>query len=182
MNRTAALFVSLTLSLPALAQTASAPAPPSGDTLPPLINDLTIRDNDSPMVRAAKATVRNRVGPSATRVRPVVIDNAALQRATGGNVSQSSTPLANLPQFGHDVGAAPEKAHDEKPAGPDPAAVQKRIEQLKDEQRRMAAEAEEVYGSESEDRTQMRLQQIPNEIQEQQRQLQPQPQPQPPQQ
>lgn len=181
MNRTAALFVSLTLSLSAWAQTA--PAPASGDSLPPLINDLTIRDNDSPMVRAAKATVRNRVGPNGVaRVKPVVIDNAALQRATGGNVSQSSTPLANLPQFGHDVGAPPERAHDEKPAGPDPAVVQKRIQELKDEQRRMAAEAEEVYGSQSEDRTQQRLEQIPNEIQEQQRQLQPQPQPQPPQQ
>jgi hypothetical protein len=175
MKRSAALLVSLLCTVPAVAQTAV----PAADALPPLMTDLTIRANDSPLVRAAKATVRNRTGMSPSARRGVVIDNNSIRRSTG-NISQS-TATFTTPSF-------PDRPSAPSAPAADPAETaarqetQKKVDALKNEQARHAAESEEPYGFQNdEDRTEMRLNQLPKEIESTQRQLTPPPTPQPPQ-
>jgi hypothetical protein len=171
MNRPAALLVSMLCAVPALAQTAA----PAADALPPLISDLTIRPNDSKLVAAAKATVRNRTTLGGAR-RGVVIDNAYIRRTTG-NISQSSATFTALPTFESSAPATGQQAAsgNENNAA-ERAAAQQRIEALKVEQGLMAQEADQPYGDfMDEDRAVKRLEQIPREIEAQQKQATPQP-------
>ena len=58
--------------------------------------------------------------------------------------------------------------------GPDTAKVQQKVQDLKQEQARMAAEMDEPYGGDvSEDRAAQRMNQIPQEIQQQQNTIKP---------
>ncbi|HEV7919938.1 MAG TPA: hypothetical protein VGR02_04010 [Thermoanaerobaculia bacterium] len=175
MKRSAALLVSLLCAVPAVAQTAA----PAADALPPLISDLTIRANDSPLVRAAKTTVRNRTGISPAVRRGVVIDNASVRRSTG-TISQSNATLTT-PSFPDRTSTTAAPAADPALAA-QRAEIQKKVDALKNEQRVRAEEADEPYGfHDDEDRTEMRLNQLPKEIESAQRQLTPPPTPQPPQ-
>lgn len=174
MKRSAALLVSFLCAVPAVAQTAA----PAADTLPPLINDLTIRANDSALVRAAKATVRNRTGMSPGLRRGVVIDNNSIRRSTG-NISQS-TATFTTPSFPDRPSAPSAPAADPAQAAAQQDA-QKKVDALKFEQGLRAAESDEPYGfGDDEDRNTMRLEQIPKQIESTQRQFTPPPTPQPP--
>ena len=162
MHRSAALLVSLLCAAPVFAQSAA----PAADTLPPLISDLTVRPNDSPLVRAAKATVRNRATVSPAMRRGVVIDNASIRRTTG-TISQSSAPYSvpSVPASNNQPTAAAPALTAEQAAAR--AAAEKKVDALKNEQARRAAEAEQPYGhSDDEDRNTMRLEQLPKQINE----------------
>lgn len=149
-------------------------------SMPPLVPDVRFRPDDSPLVRAAKIAVASRAGQP-TRV----FDNAAVANSRG--VISTSSGAAELPTFQPTSmypGAAPAAGQSTQTFAPqvDRAAVQKKIQQLNQEEGRMAMEAEQPYaGDVSEDRVDQRLSQIPQERQQLQQQLnQPQPTPPPP--
>ncbi len=159
---TAASSVALT------AQTAQAPAPAK----PSLIGNVSPSSSDSPLVRAAKATVAARMREAA-RSTGVVINESYMKTHDGGRVSEahSSAELPPLPRqqtAGASQGApaaAPEVDH---------ASIERKQQQLRQEQARAAAEMNEPYGGNNgmeEDHAQQRSTQIPQEIQKNQQQM-----------
>jgi hypothetical protein len=65
---------------------------------PSLIKDVTIRADDSPLVRAAKSAVANRMREAA-RTSGLVINDAYLRSSTG-RISEATSSIAALPALG----------------------------------------------------------------------------------
>ena len=146
-------------------------APLYADNGPALISDLTAREHDSPLVRAAKNAVASRQRMAVHS--PVIIDNAYLRRSRVTLTTSSSA--AALPPAGASYIQPQQPMGTATPAlsPADRAAVQQQIQQLTMERARMAEQADQPYaGDISEDRVDQRLSQIPNEINQAQRQLQ----------
>jgi hypothetical protein len=145
-------------------------APLYADNGPALISDLTAREHDSALVRAAKNAVASRQRMAAHS--PVIIDNAYLRRSHVTLTTSSSS--AALPTPGPSY-IQPQSITNAPPAlsPTDRAALQQKIQQLNMERARMAEQADQPYaGDISEDRVDQRLSQIPMEINQAQRQLQ----------
>jgi hypothetical protein len=142
----------------------------SSTSRPALITDLTVRDSDSKLVRAAKMAVAARTG------------------AVQGGWAIDDRFVSHVPHaLGVGYGAAPAYSSGQQTqlpvpsTGPTPAQVQKQVQALRQEQGRMAEEMEQPYGGEvSEDRAQQRMEQIPGEIKGLQRSLPSAPPPQQP--
>ncbi len=154
----------LLVSLPLVAQEAARPS---------LVSDVGIRPDDSPLVRAVKIAVASRLAtPSRT------IDNATVGSSRVIFTTTSATveiPTSRSMYPGGQPGAIP--APPPIAAQPDRAALEKRARELKAENERMHAEAEEPYGGDiSEDQVDQRMQQIPRDIDQVQPQLNPTPQ------
>ncbi len=146
-------------------------APLYADNGPALISDVTAREHDSPLVRAAKSAVASRQRMAAHS--PVIIDNAYLRRSHVTLTTSSSA--AALPAGAPSYYAQPQAVGNATPAlsPTDRAAVQQKIQQLTMERAIMAEQADQPYaGDISEDRVDQRLSQIPMEINQAQRQLQ----------
>jgi hypothetical protein len=144
-------------------------APLYADNGPALISDVTVRDNDSRLVRAAKNAVASRQRMAAHT--SVVIDNTYLSRSHA--VLTTTSAAAMLPTGGADY-VQPQPSAPVSPAlsPSDRAAIQQKIQQLNTERARMAEEAAQPYaGDVSEDRVDQRMNQIPTELNQLQRQL-----------
>jgi hypothetical protein len=170
MRRMSLLFIASVAAGTLAAQTPPVHAPQAStgeDAQPELIRTVAIHSGDSPLVQAAKKAVAARQN-SKSRIK---INDRTVRGA--GHVSQGTGPAVvsmNLPP-------APSYA---PPPGADPADVARqkelaaKIEALKQEQERMAAEADEPYGGDvEEDRVDQRQSQIPQEIDQLQRQQTP---------
>jgi hypothetical protein len=144
-------------------------APLYADNTPALISDVTARDNDSRLVRAAKNAVASRQLMAAHS--SVVIDNLYLRRSRATLTTTSHS--AALPTGGVTY-VQPQPVTNAPPtlSPSDRAALQQKVQQLNMERARMAEQADQPYaGDISEDRVDQRLSQIPNEINQAQRQL-----------
>jgi len=154
MRRLGYVFVSGFLAVAANAQQPAAPA----RELPPLITDVSMHENESPLVAAAKKTVAARLR-NAGRASGVVIDNAYLH-STSGHVSEaySSAPLPTYAGPNGQPSTPP-------PARTAPREVLQKRDALQREMNRMQNEALEPYGGEiEEDRVQQRVNTIPGQI------------------
>jgi hypothetical protein len=146
----------------------AADAPPAASKSA-LISDSTVRPNDSPLVRAAKMVAANRARMAVHSAR--VIDNATLQ-ATGGHFTVASSTAAPLPTAASASQQVPADPPPSQPSTVNRAEVQKKIENLKREQARMAEEADSPYGNEvSEDLVDKRMEEIPLQLNQLQNQL-----------
>ena len=127
--------------------------------LPPLISSTFVTPDDSALVRAAKQAVRSRTGTG----RRVVVDASLAGR---GRMSQAS----GSPEFSFYLPPSlPSPTADSgEESGSEQAAreTRERIEALRREQVRMAAEADEgAYGFDTEeDQVEQRLTNIANEL------------------
>lgn len=162
MTKGYAVLVLFLMAGAATAQTAP-------DARPALIPTVSVTQNDSDLVRAAKAAVANRRGSKTA----VVIDESYMIRVLGGPLSPGTAPHELAVREPKSVAKQVNAVNTTK-SGPDPAKVEKRIQDLKQEQARMAAEMDEPYGGDvNEDRAAQRMSQIPQEIQEQQNSIKP---------
>jgi hypothetical protein len=149
------IFAAATMSWSATAQTTRTP-PPAPNTQTPapatrvitptasLINSVVVTPADSPLVRAAKRAVAARQNQNATT--RVMISSTNLRR---GRYAQSTGPVAApipLPPSAPANPPAPRTAPD-----PNAAAVQAKIDALKQEQEHLASEAGEPYGGDIEE-------------------------------
>ncbi|HYM61285.1 MAG TPA: hypothetical protein VEZ11_10365 [Thermoanaerobaculia bacterium] len=161
--------IALALALPGVAQQSG-----SQETSPALLHDSSERAEDSRLVRAAKRSLALRQKAGNGKSNWVVDDS--MVRHTRPTILQT-----NFGGGGKDVPAS--TAAPNQPATPaiDRAAVEKKLNEAKQEMRRMAAESDEPYGGDvSEDRVNQRLNQLPGEINTMNKQLQQAPPPQPP--
>ena len=154
-------------------------SPPVGDgTQPALIANVKIQPGDSDLVRAAKMTVASRIN---SHQKAVVIDESYMRRVNGGRLSAPTGPAA-LPASTEARSLKTAQVTVTPAAQPTVyrAAVERKIDSLKQEQQRMAAEGDEPYGGDVEEgRSEQRMTQIPGEIEKAQQTIQP-PTPQPP--
>lgn len=143
----------LAIALPAAAQSTSTPPRPA------LISDTIVRVEDSPLVRAAKIAVASRLGGTST-----VIDYNYMRR-TLGHISETTGP-ATMPFVGGGKATAEHSSSFAAVPPPvDRAAVQQKIDNLRQEQQRMHAETLEPYGGDvDEDYAERRMSEIPKEI------------------
>jgi hypothetical protein len=148
--RTGALAISIlaaAASLSAQSQQSAKPPAPETRVITPkatLITSVAVAPEDSPLVRAAKRAVAARQNGNVTN--RVVISSANLRR---GKYAQATGPVNGpkpLPPTTPANPPAPTVAPD-----PTAAAVAARIEALKQEQKRLAAEADEPYGGDIEE-------------------------------
>jgi hypothetical protein len=162
------MFAAATMSWSAIAQTTPTPPPapnaqaPATRVITPtasLINSVVVTPADSPLVRAAKRAVAARQNQNATN--RVMISSTTLRR---GRFAQSTGPVAApvpLPPSAPANPPAPRTAPD-----PNAAAVQAKIDALKQEQERLASEANEPYGGDmEEDQVEARQKQTQEELQ-----------------
>jgi hypothetical protein len=158
--------IAFALALPGAAQQSPSPYP-----APALVHDFYERPDDSRLVRAAKRSLALRqkgTGRSSgwvvndAMVRHLHVDNApsAPQQAAGevpANAASAAQPPVNRP------------------------ALEKKLQDAREEMARMAQESNETYaGDIEEDKINQRLTQLPNEIETLNKQLQPAPPPAPP--
>jgi hypothetical protein len=152
--------VTLIVSIAVLAVALSAAAQPtSTPQRPALVSDTTVRADDSPLVRAAKIAVASRLGGS------IVIDYVYMRRTTG-HISEATGPALMPVNVGGAKTAAEHSSTFAAQSQPvDRAAVQQKIEALRQEQQRMHAETDEPYGGDvNEDQAERRMSEIPKEI------------------
>ncbi len=141
---------------------------------PPLIHTLNVVQNDSSLVRTAKETVAARRGGKAA----VMIDDQYLTRALGGVRSVASEP--DLPSLAPKSDARQVNTLNVAKQTVDPAETRKKIESLKVERERMAAEDLEPYGGDvEEDNVTRRMTQSSTQLQQMQSQPPSPPPPQP---
>jgi C4-dicarboxylate-specific signal transduction histidine kinase len=118
------------------------------EDLPELTKTTRVAPTDSTFVRAAKRAVAARVATSDRRVLQLTTT------LTRGRVSQSSAdPNVKIPSGGS-VGGPPVYTPDtaaEKAAMAQAEQVKQRTKELEQERERMAAEADEPYGSDVEE-------------------------------
>jgi len=124
-----------------IAQT-TAPAPTPVRQLddaatPSLVTDLTVKTNDSPLVRAAKAAAANR-----RRATGVVINDSYVKSAKGRLIEMPK--LAPLPKFDDETTDVEAKAKAPIVVNTNRAVEQKK--KLKEEQARRAEEMDDPYG------------------------------------
>ncbi len=157
-----AMVVAGTLS----GQEPSSPVPET--ETPQLIRTTLIQPGDSVLVQAAKRAV---VARQSGKNRINIDDRSTRGR---GHIFQSTGPVAPKLDFAS-VGSAPPPARPESSAEAiNQQELQRKIDTLRQEQERMAAEAEEPYGGDvEEDRVDQRQAQIPQEIDQLQRQQTP---------
>lgn len=131
--------------------------------LPLLIRNTVAHPDDSPLVRAARAAVAARLRSTNRQV----IDDRTVRR---GRVFQSTGPVNVSFPLPFDPPAPPTR-----PAAPSQQLIdaQKRVDSLRQEQQRMAEEADQgPYGEVDEDRVEQRMTEIPREIEKAQRDVQ----------
>ena len=148
----------------------------SGDK-PSLISVVSITENDSELVRAAKKTVAARLR-DAPRSSGIVINDAYMREHQTGRISTSSGAAA-LPADIPDQTKAASPINAPYIPSIDRAAVERENQRLRDEQARAGAEMDEPYGGNAtgmeEDRAEQRSTQLPREIQKNQQQMNPRP-------
>lgn len=131
-----------------------------------LVNDLSERAVDSPLVRAAKRSLAARTRSANTQV---VIDDQYLRATGGGHFAQA---VGTLPPIS--TGAdTPTFVPTATPAQKDTRAIiERKVQELKVEQRNLADEADQgPYGEMGEDVVGARMTQNQNEQQNLQQQL-----------
>jgi hypothetical protein len=161
---------------PAVATPAAmTPAPAPAPEQPNLISSVVISSMDSPLVRAAKLTVKNRLR-DASHSTGVLINDAYMHAHSGGKVSQSFSNVS----YGSVGGLNPTQTNAGSPINAphintiDRAAVERQQQMLAAEQGRAAAEMGEPYGGNNgmeEDRAEQRSTQIPQQMQQNQQQM-----------
>ena len=138
---------------------------------PSLISNVSLANNDSELVRAAKTAVAARMR-DASRSTGVLINDAYIRTHQAGRMSESSSPLRPLPEVATQTSATvvnPPQAQDNR------AAVAQKRQALRQEQARAASEMDEPYGGNNmeEDRANQRMTQIPREMQQNEQQVNP---------
>ncbi len=164
--RAAHIGIAVLALMPAVAIAADEPS------TPPLTSTTVVQTNDSPLVMAAKKAVASRHGSGRVIDNNFVASSKGLLSIGGSTGSYDVSTDSMYPggQPGVQLSTSP------RPSGPDRATIQKKVDQLRQENARMRDEAEQPYGGDiSEDRVQQRLEQIPGEIQNTQQQLTPMP-------
>ncbi|MGZ7080224.1 MAG: hypothetical protein ACXVJT_12480, partial [Thermoanaerobaculia bacterium] len=131
-----------------------------------LVNDAAERATDSPLVRAAKRSLAAR-----TRIATqVVIDDQYLRATGGGHYAQA---VGTLPPISTAADNTPRFVPPSSPVQKDTRAIiEKKVQELKVEQRNLADEADQgPYGEIGEDVVGARMTQNQNEQQNLQQQL-----------
>lgn len=111
--------------------------------LPPLLSTTAVRADDSPLVKAAKVMAEKRRAAPAVKF---AVNNHTLVRASGGRIAFASGELPPLPTPAASTGTGQVTLDAPPPSTEGTEAANRRIAALKEEQARMAAEAEEPYG------------------------------------
>ena len=123
--------------------TAPAPTPvrqlDDTSTTPSLVTDLTVKTNDSPLVRAAKAAAANR-----RRATGIVINDSYV-KSTKGRIIETPK-LATLPKFDDEATDVEAKAKAKAPIVVDTNRAVEQKTKLKEEQARRAEEMDDPYG------------------------------------
>jgi|GEM_PF-4240674 len=155
MRRIAVAMIALLWALPGAAQETPSPTPA-------LLHDFAERPDDSPLVRAAKRSLALRQ----TRRSSGWVVNDAMVRHRHVDYAPAQQQAAEVPA----VSATPQ------PPAVDRQAVERKLQNARQEMLRMAQESDEPYGGDiSEDRAQQRLTQLPGEIDTLNKQLHPAP-------
>lgn len=177
MNRPVIFAFGAVIGCAAALHAQSTPAPA---TQPVAVSDVTIRPDDSPLVRSAKMAAAAR----ASRRNGVIINDAYLKAHTDGKISQARAIAPPVPAPKPQMRAETDfPVIVPKPRNPvDPAALEKRQEALRQEQTRLAARLEDPNGGDSDtpDDAEKRLAQIAKEMEQIQQQLKKQQTQQPP--
>jgi hypothetical protein len=151
------VFIASAMILAALQSRAQDAPLPDSAIHPALITSSTPVTGDSALVRAAKAAVARRMRETAP-----VIDTSSMKK-TGGHYSQSTSTNTMVPVSSPAVnqvgpGSPP-------PPAVDRAATEKKIEALKQEERRMHEQDLEPFGGDvEEDLVAKRIDEIPKEV------------------
>jgi hypothetical protein len=178
MRRVAMIALTIAMAgaavLSAQSTQVQAPAPATTKMQESLISTVDVSGIDSPLVRAAKSTIAARKR-DASRSTGVLIDDAYMQTHQAGRISEAHGGAALPPMKFKPTQTQGEGVVDTpRVSTVDRAAVEKKIERLKNEQARAGAEMDEPYGGNNgmeEDKAEQRMTQIPHEIQQSQQQL-----------